>query len=149
MLEPNLQKGNRTMSKKEKGKQIEDKQLFYLLECEIIGANISSVGKNLVVKPIRVYPKSATLKLENEFGILVKEETQGTFKVANPETFIFVTLDQEGFLTLKIKPRSYACDLLIQNYSSVILELELKKSAPEEKSEKDFTVVGFKVQFYR
>ena len=119
----------------------------YLLECEIIGGENSSIGKRLIVRPTRIYPKSVTIGLECEFGILVEEGARPTFNVANPKNFIFAKLDREGFLTLKIKPRSSAWELLNKRCSSAVLELELNKPELEKKSGKDFTVVGFKVQF--
>lgn len=119
----------------------------YLLECEIVGGEVSPPDKKLVVKPARIYPKSTRISLDNDFGVLAEEDGVHTFNATNSGNFIFVKLDQEGFLILKIGACCCAYDLLTRNCSNVVLELELNEAGSGEKSEKDFTVVGFKVQF--
>ena len=120
---------------------------FYLLECEVVGEEVSLIddkeSKKLIVQPARIYSKSSWIGMGDDVGVLFVEGS--SFKVKQTRESLCVGLDENKTLCVKIGDNVCFDNLEKRGWSRVVLRLE--RAGDERSSEGGLTVVGFKALF--
>lgn len=115
----------------------------YLLECEIVGGEISSIiqKSKITVRPKLIYPKSRLPGSTSEMAVLLEDSTPKSAKLME------LSDAEERTIDLYFDIGSNLSALLSRNYSEVVLKIEVSRQTQAAISPGDAQIVDFKACF--
>ena len=115
----------------------------YLLECEIVGGEISSISQNakITVRPKVIYPKSEVPERNCDMAVLLD--------ASNLKSASLMELSdaEERTIDLRFGIGSNPSALFGRNYSEVVLEIGVFQQTRGAISPKNAQIVDFKARF--
>lgn len=116
----------------------------YLLECEIVGGEISSISRNakITVRPKVIYPGSKLSGNSSDMAVLL-EDTNPTKSAKLME----LSDAEEKTIDLRFGIGSNLSALFGRNYSEVVLEIGIFQQTRGAISPKNAQIVDFKARF--
>lgn len=116
----------------------------YLLECEIVGGEISSIAINskITVRPKVIYPGSKLSGNSNDMAVLLEDTNP-------PKSAKLMELSnaEEKTIELGFGIGSNSCGVLARTYSDVVLTIGVSQQTQGAISPKNAQVVDFKARF--